>query len=435
MNKTSEQGDRSTASGDVAAQARGGALHGLRVLDLGHALAGPLCSALLADHGAEVIKVEPPDGDHARRVGPFPSEASRAEYGAVFQFANRGKKSLVLDLKSPAGVEVLLRLVDRVDVLVENFRAGVMERLGLGYEALAARNPRLVYTSIRGFGDPRGGRSAYTDWPAVDIVAQAMGGLMSVTGPDADSPTQVGAVPGDTIPGLYAAFATLAAVLEARGSGLGQHVDVGMVDALLAMNEPVVTSYSITREVPRPSGNRLRSIVPFGRVRAKDGWAVLAVPPGRAWAVFCRLAGRPELAEDPRYRSDDARVRNADEVYVLVEAFTCERTLDELLSVFGGHVPFAPVFDAERIAADPHFRIRDMLVEVEHPGSPHKVMLPGVPAKLSRTPGCVRSGSPSLGGHTAVVLRDLGYSDEAIGAMLAAGAAVQGKPIDRVSRS
>lgn len=401
-----------------------GALRGLKVIDLGHAVAGPLCAALLADHGADVIKVEPPEGDHARHVGPFPSPESRAEFGAVFQYANRNKKGIALDLKAAAGVEVFLRLVAGADVLIENFRAGVMERLGLGYEALAALNPRLVYTSIRGYGDPRNGRTLYTDWPAVDIVGQAMGGLMSVTGPTPESPMLSGAVPGDTLPGMYAAFATLAAVIEARASGRGQYVDVSMVDTVVAMNEPVVTSYSISGVPPAPMGSRLSNIVPFGRIRVKDGWAVLAVPPGRHWATFCRLIGQPELAVDPRFSTDAARAGNADAVYEIVERFTGERTADELLALFGGHIPFAPVFDAQRISRDPYFRVREMLTAVEHPGAPDPVVLAGVPAKLSRTPGGIRRGAPRFGEHTAEVLEALGYTPAEAATMLAAGAAL-----------
>jgi len=402
-----------------------GALSGLKVLDLGHAVAGPLCAALLADHGADVLKVEAPGGDHARAVGPFPGDPSQTRFGAVFQYANRNKKAIALDLKSPAGVEVFMRLVEQADVLIENFRAGVMERLGLDYEVLARRNPRLVYTSIRGFGDTRNGRNAYTDWPAVDIVGQAMGGLMSITGPDADSPMQAGAVPGDTMPGLYAAFATISAVLEARRSGRGQYVDVAMVDTILALNEPVVTSYSMTGQVPRPSGSQLANIVPFGRVRAKDGWAVLAVPPGRNWAVFCKLIDRPDLAVDERFATDKARVRHAAEVYAFVESFTRQHSLADLQELLGPHIPFAPVYDARQIADDPYFRGRGMLVEVDHPGTERKVTLAGVPAKLSRTPGSIRHGAPLLGEHTLQTLADLGYSQAEIRQLLDAGVAVQ----------
>jgi crotonobetainyl-CoA:carnitine CoA-transferase CaiB-like acyl-CoA transferase len=388
-----------------------GALAGLKVLDLGHAVAGPLCGALLADHGAEVIKLEPPDGDHARSVGPFPKDASAPEYGALFHCFNRNKKSLILDLKTPEGVEAFLRLVDQVDVLIENFRAGVMERLGLGYEVIAARNPRLVYTSIRGFGDPRNGATRYTDWPAVDIVAQAMGGMMGITGPAPDSPTHLGAVPGDTMPGLYAAFATLAAVLEARVSKKGQYVDVGMVDTLIALNEPVTTTYSVTGEVPGPAGSQLQNIVPFGRVQAKDGWAVLAVPPGRNWTTFCEKIDRPELATDARYATPAARTQRAAEVYELVESYTRTRTTEELTGIFGGSIPFAPILSAASIARDPYFQTRQMLVELDYPGSKQKVIVPGVPAKLSRTPGSIRTRAPRLGEHSAEILRSLGYAD------------------------
>lgn len=402
-----------------------GALAGIKVLDLGHAVAGPLCAAFLADHGADVLKIEPPDGDHARAVGPFPGAPETTQFGAVFQYANRNKRGVAIDLKSPIGRAVFLRLVEQADVLIENYRAGVMERLGLNYEILAEQNPRLVYTSIRGFGDPRHGRNAYTDWPAVDIVGQAMGGLMSITGPDADSPTHLGGVPGDTMPGLYAAFATVSAVLESRQSGRGQYVDVGMVDTLLAMNEPVVTAYSITKRVPRPTGSQLTNIVPFGRVRAQDGWAVLAVPPGRSWKVFCSLIGRPELGVDERFASDAARVRNAQEVYALVEDFTQGHTLSYLQEIIGPHIPFAPVYDAQRIAGDPYFSQRQMLIDVDHPGTERKVTLAGVPAKLSRTPGAIRHGAPVLGQHTLETLKRLGYTDAEIEELLTSGVVVQ----------
>ena len=405
-----------------------GSLAGLKVLDLGHAVAGPLCAALLADHGADVLKVEATDGDHARAVGPFPGDPSATQFGAVFQFANRNKRALALDLKSSQGIEVLLRLVDQSDVLIENFRAGVMDRLGLSYERLAERNPRLVYTSIRGFGDERNGATAYTQRPAVDIVGQAMGGLMSITGPDAESPTQAGAVPGDILPGLYAAFATVSAVLEAQRSGQGQYVDVGMIDAVLAMNEPVVTSYSITGVVPRPAGSQLTNIVPFGRVRALDGWAVLAVPPGRNWAVFCRLIGRPDLAVHERYATDQARVKHGAEVYALVEEFTGRHTLTELQELLGESIPFSPVYDAQRIASEPYFRQRDMLVQVDHPGTDRKVTLAGVPAKFSRTPGAIRHGAPRLGEHSVQTLQSLGYSASEIAQMLDSGTVLQDPP-------
>ena len=399
-----------------------GGLKGLRVLDLGHALAAPFCTQMLADHGADVIKIEPPGGDVSRRIGPFTEDDTTREYGGLYQCCNRNKRGMVLDLKSTEGREAFLKMVEQADCVVENFRAGVMDRLGLSYETLADRNPRIVYTSIRGFGDPRGGKTAYTDWPAVDIIAQAMGGLMSITGPDADCPTKVGGGPGDTIPGLFGAFSTMVALWEARASGKGQYVDVSMVDSLIALNETVTVTYTYTGEVPRPSGSRLPQIAPFGRISAKDGWAVLAVPPGRNWPVFCEAIGRPELIDDPRFFNEQARLANFDAVYEVVESFTREHTRAELLQIFGGKVPFAPVYDSADIFQDPYFQIREMLPQVEQPGSKHKVTVPGVPAKLTRTPGGVFQRAPLLGEHTDDILDGFGFSAEAIATLRKSGA-------------
>ena len=387
-----------------------GGLKGLRILDVSQALAGPFCTQMLADHGADVIKIEPPGGDMARRVGPFADADTVRAYGGMYQCCNRNKRGMVLDLKQAEGREVFLKMVESADAVVENFRVGVMERLGVGYEALAERNPRLVYTSIRGFGDPRGGRSPYADWPAVDIVSQAMGGLMGLTGPDADTPTKVGAGPGDAIPGLFAAYATMVALWEARGSGRGQYVDVGMVDAVLAFCEPVTNLYSYLGKVPGPVGNRNPEIAPMGAVRAKDGWVVLAVPPGRIWSIFCEAIGRSDLVEHPHFASERARVENADEVYGVIEEFTRRHTKAELAVILGGKVPFGPVYNAADIFADRHFHIRDMLPEVEQPGLDRPVTVPGVPPKLSRTPGGVHARAPMLGEHTDEVLAEFGFA-------------------------
>lgn len=391
-----------------------GALGGLRILDVTQAFAGPFCTQLLADHGADVIKVEGPEGDVCRTLAPFPADDTTRAYGALFQHCNRNKRGIVIDFKSDAGREVFLRLVESADALVENFRFGVMERLGLGYEVLKARNPRLVYTSIRGFGDRSGGLSPYAPYPAVDIVAQAFGGVMSVTGPDADSPTKIGGGFGDTIPGLFAAFATMTALWEARASGQGQYVDVAMADTVMAMCEGISTFYSYNATVPRPAGNRLPDICPFGTVRAKDGFVALAVPPGRQWTIFCETIGRPELGADPRYATVPARIARAEEVYGIVEDFTTTKTKAELLKIFGGVIPFSPINDAADIHAEPHFAVRDMLPKLEHPGSIERFTVAGVPVKLSRTPGSVRHRAPLLGEHTDEILVEAGLATDEI---------------------
>lgn len=399
-----------------------GALAGVRVLDVTQAYAGPFCSQLLADQGAEVIKIEGPEGDVNRLLGPKPSDDTTRSYGALFQHCNRNKRGITLNLKTEEGKATLLRLVRDADILVENFRYGVMDRLGVGYDVLKEINPRLVYTSIRGFGDDAGGKSPYATFPAVDMIAQAYGGVMSITGPDTDHPTKIGGGYGDTIPGLWAAFATVTALHEARSSGKGQYVDIAMADTILAMCEGVSTFYGYDKQVPTPTGNRLGDIVPFGTIKVKGGYSALAVPPGRAWALFCELIERPELADDPEYASIPARVKNTDKVYALIEEFTSTRDNAELMALFGGKIPFSPIMNAEDIHNDEHYAVREMLVPIDHPGSKQLVHTIGVPVKFSRTPGRVRHRAPMLGEHTDEVLAEHGFTPEELAVLRQAGA-------------
>ncbi|SOE97235.1 CoA:oxalate CoA-transferase [Burkholderia sp. D7] len=403
-----------------------GALTGLRILDLSHAMAGPFCSQVLADHGADVIKVEPPEGDFFRRVGPFTEDDSTHDYGGFFQSCNRNKRSIVLDLKQPAGRELFLQLVGESDALVENYRAGVLEKLELGYSVLAERNPRLVYTSIRGFGDVTGGESPYMKWPAFDIVAQAMGGWMGITGMDTDHPTKVGGGLADTVSGLFAAFGTMAALWKVRSTGEGQYVDVAMVDSVLALSELVTSLYSYTGQVPTPAGNGIPGLAPFATVKAKDGVIALAAPHDPQWAELCRIMDKPELIDDVRFSSEPSRWINRAELYAHIESFTGVRSKEELKQLLGGRIPFSPIYNAAEIFADPHFAIRQMLPEVEQPGSSRKVHVPGVPVKLSKTPGGVRHRAPLLGEHTAAVLKEYGISADRIAALQLA-AVVGGK--------
>lgn len=398
-----------------------GALQGVRVLDLTHALAGPFCTQVLADHGADVIKIEPLEGDFFRQIGPFRDDDQQRHYGGLFQSCNRNKRSLAVNLKDPAGQALLRDLARDADALVENYRAGVLERLGLGYATLSAANPRLVYTSVRGFGDVAGGRSPYMDWPSFDIVAQAMGGWMGITGPDADHPVKVGGGPGDTVSGLFAAFGTLSALWHARQTGQGQYVDVAMVDSVLALSESVVSHYSYRGVSLSPAGNGIPGVAPFDTFACRDGVVTIAAPHDPQWRELCRLIGRPELVADPRFANEATRWAHRDEVRRVVESFTREHDKAQLKALFGGHVPFSPIYSAAEIFADPHFGARGMLPEVDHPGSARPTRVPGVPVKLSATPGGVRHRAPRLGEHAREVLAEAGLATARIDELIAAG--------------
>jgi formyl-CoA transferase len=399
-----------------------GALEGLRVLDLTLMLAGPYCTMLLADQGADVVKIEPVGGDGTRGMGPFPKDATgKLPYGGYFQSINRGKRSIGLDLKHPRGKETLLRLVERADVLVENYRAGVMDKLGLGYERLREANPRLVYAAIRGFGDPRTGESPYVDWPAYDVVAQAMGGIISFTGPKGQ-PTKVGPGLGDTLPAALTAFGIMSAVYRANRTGEGQFVDVAMYDAMLAFCERIVYLYSYDGTVSAPEGNAHLLLCPFGLFPTKDGLVAIACPLDHFWAALAEAMGRPELAADARYRTNVERVKRNAEVVALVSDWTGRFTKAELVERIGGKLPFGPVNDVTDIFADLHPRARNMLVELEQPGLERRVTVAGTPIKMTATPGIVSRRSPLLGEHTNAILAEAGYDAATIATLKSEGA-------------
>ena len=399
-----------------------GALEGLKVIDLTMMLAGPFCTMLLADQGADVVKVEPIAGDGTRRMGPFPTEVGRhTPYGAYFQSINRGKRSIGIDLKSDGGKEALRRLVRDADVLIENYRAGVMDKLDLGYEALQAINPRLVYAAIRGFGDPRTGASPYVDWPAYDVIAQAMGGMMSITGPKG-SPTKVGPGVGDTLPAALTAFGIMAAVYRANKTGKGQFVDVAMYDAVLAFCERILYQYSYTGDVPGPEGNSHPLLCPFGMFPVRDGLVAIACPSDQFWGPLARAMGRHDLVDHPEYRSNEARVAHNAEVVALISAWTSTQTKAQMKTHLGGVVPFGPVQDVADIFADPHVRARAMLVDIAHPGLERPARIAGTPIKMTGTPGGVRGRAPLLGEHTGEILAEVGYAAHAIESLKRNGA-------------
>jgi crotonobetainyl-CoA:carnitine CoA-transferase CaiB-like acyl-CoA transferase len=381
-----------------------GALAGVRVLDLSQALSGPYCAQMLADHGADVIKVEPPGGDMGRQIGGFRDNDHEHAYGALFANCNRNKRSIVLDLKSEAGKAVLLALADRADVLIENFRAGVMDRLGFSYEVLAQRNPKLVYAAIRGFGDPRSGKSRFVDRPAFDLVAQAMGGIVSTTG--TETPVPIGAPWGDSVPALMTAYGIVLALLTARTTGKGQFVDVSMVDAIASLCHEQFQAYSTKHLVPGPAGSRNRHLVPFGVFKAADGFVAVCAPHRPQWIELCRVMQRPDLLDDIRFATDAARRANAAAIEAIVEAFTALHTRQQLDDMIDGSFPFGPVFDARDIMTSDHFAARDMRVSLEQPGT-EPVIVPGVPVKLSQTPGRVARRAPRLGEHTEAILAEL----------------------------
>ena len=394
---------------------RTGPLSDVRILDLTQALAGPYGTALLADLGADVVKIEPPTGDLSRPMAPLPkdfaapgsSRTAGCDYSGYFASINRNKRSIVLDLKKAEDRDRFLQLVDTADAVVENSRAGVMDRLGVGYETLRRKNRRLVYAAIRGFGDPRTGQSPYADWPAFDIVAQCMGGLVGITGPIDGRGFPSGASVGDIFPGALAALGVVSAIHAARRTGEGQFLDVCMVDAILSLCETVVINYTFTGTVLGPRGSGHPALCPFDVYEAKDGAVAIAAPTDNHWAALCAIIERDDLVRDDRTRDNKRRSANRPFVTEIVQAWTRARTKQEIASALGGKVPVGPVNNAADVFADPHVWLRRMLVEIEPPGDNGSMMVVGTPIKLTETPAGVYRRPPRLGEHTAEILDEI----------------------------
>lgn len=381
-----------------------GPLRDLLVVDLTRVLSGPYCTMLLADMGARVIKIEQPGkGDDTRGWGP-PFVSSESAY---FLSINRNKESLTLDLKKPGATAILDRLLDRADVLVENFRPGALDRLGYDYDVVAARWPRLVYCSISGFGQTGPRR----DQPGYDAVVQAEAGLMSITGDRDGPPFRLGVAIADIVSGMFAAQGITLALLERARSGRGQQVDIGMLDSTAALLTYQAAMYFATGRAPERMGNRHPTIVPYETFPASDGDLVLAVGNDDLWRRFCRATGLSSLATDPRFATNQDRVRNYAILEPLLSAQLRTRRRDEWIEVLRAEgVPCGSVRDIGAVLEDPHLAARDMIQAVEH-ATAGGIRVLGVPIKLSETPGAVRTAPPTLGQHTdRILLDDVGLS-------------------------
>jgi len=376
-------------------------LEDITILDLTWVLAGPYASMVLCDLGADVIKVErPPWGDISRTTGPFQNG-----FSGYFFSVNRGKRSTVIDLRQEEGKELFRRLAEKVDVVMENFTPGTMDRLGIGYEVLSKRNPRLIFASTSGFGQT----GPYSHRPALDIIVQAMGGVMSMTGEPDGPPIRPGVSYGDVTAGLFTAIGILAALHEREKSGKGQAVDISMLDCQVAVSENAIARYFITGKAPEPLGTRHPSATPFQAFPTADGYVVIALGFGEEnqWQLLCALLGLPELSDDPRFDTGPRRTRNHAALEpMLNEAFRARTTAEWLADLEQVGIPCGPINTYAQVVADPQVRHREMIREVTH-HSAGTVPIADTPFKLSRSEAGIKGPPPDFGADTKDVLEEL----------------------------
>ncbi len=389
-------------------------LAGIKVIEVGVAMAGPFCGMTLGDYGADVVKVERiGEGDETRHWPPyFPGEV-----GYYFAAANRNKRSLAIDLKQPEGVELLCKLAAGADVLVDNFRVGALDALGIGYEALSAINPRLVYCGISGFG-PTGPRKHDR---ANDIFMQAFTGNMSITGEEGRGPVKAGISLADVGGGMFGVIGILLALQARAKTGVGQRVDTSLMEGQLAMLSYHLTSYFATGRVPVRRGASSQLSVPYQAFQAKDDWVVVAAFTQRMWQGVCRAIERIEWADDPRFATANQRAANRTTLIPMLAEVFATRTVEEWVKRLSAEgVPCTSVNSIDKVVKEEQVAARDMIVSVQHPTA-GTIRMAGLPVKLSANPGSVRRHAPLLGEHSREVLREIGCDEERIAALVEKG--------------
>ncbi len=390
-------------------------LNGIRVLDLSRVLAGPYCTMVLGDLGAEVIKVEPPEGDETRGWGPPFAGGESAYYLCV----NRNKRDIVINLKTDEGKTILRELAMQSDVLVENFRPGTLEKFGLDFATLHALNPKLIYCSITGFGQT----GSMKDKPGYDFMIQASGGLMSITGEPEGEPMKTGVAVVDLFAGQNAIIAILAALQARTLTGKGQRLDIALFDSQLGWLANVASNYLISGKLPKRHGNAHPNIVPYQSFQASDGWFAIAVGNDRQFARLCDLLGKPELGVDEKFVTNSARVQNREEIIaILASIFKAASVSDWLGKLDEAEIPCGPINNFEQVFSMPQVKEREMLVKMNHP-TIGELPLVGSPLKMSATPVEYRLAPPLMGEHTVSILQELlGYSNDQIVKLRLSGA-------------